>query len=101
MSSAEHERDEIAQEIFEGKCARYPAFAAMEGEGGARMPVKLNVPLARAWARAAAEQSYVEADVFLEERGRRQSSSVGGAKPRRPKKPQAPPPDPTKGPVLT
>ncbi len=99
--SAEKERDEIAQEIFEGKCARYPAFAVMEGEGEARIPGKLNVPLARAWARAAAEQSYVETDVFLEERGRRQASSAGGAKPKRPRKPIAPPPDPDKGPVLT
>ncbi len=97
--SAEKERNEIAQEIFEGKCGGFPTFAVMEGDP--RIPTKLNVPLARAWARAAAEQSYVEADVFLEERARRYASGSAGAKPKRAKKPQAPPPDPNKGPVIT
>lgn len=97
--SAENERNEIAQEIFEGKCGRFPTFAVMEGDP--QIPGKLNVPLVRAWARAAAEQSYVEADVFLEERSRRYASGAAGAKPKRAKKPIAPPPDPNKGPVIT
>jgi hypothetical protein len=99
--SAENERNEIAQDIFENKCGRFPTFAVMEGEADPRIPTKLNVPLARAWARAAAEQSYVEADVFLEERSRRYASGAAGAKPKRAKKPIAPPPDPNKGPVIT
>lgn len=96
--SAEHERDEIAQGVFEGKCARHPVFAVMEGEGDARTPTRINVPLARAWAKAAAEQSFVETDVFLEERARRQGSG-SGAKPKRAVKPVAPPPAPDRGPV--
>ncbi len=94
--SAEQDRDEIAQEIFEGKCGRFPTFAVMEGEP--QIPGRVNVPLARAWARAAAEQAFVETDVFLEERARRQGAG-SGAKPKRAVKPVAPPPGPDRGPV--